>query len=92
MTYEIIVLYHLIGHIYCTFSISYLKSYPFGHTVPEEVRQLLLIRSFIIMRYAVLLWLLLILSIINMAFAVCIPKKIHRIFVFLFRALIFDSE
>ena len=38
------------------------------------------------------LCLFLILSIINMAFAVCIPKKIHRISIFLFRALIFDSE
>ena len=26
------------------------------------------------------------------AFAVCIPKKIHSIYVFLFRAFIFESE
>ena len=34
----------------------------------------------------------LILSIISMAFAVCIPKKIHRISIFLFRAFILESE
>ena len=32
------------------------------------------------------------LSIISMAFAVCIPKKIQRISVFLFRAFILESE
>ena len=32
------------------------------------------------------------LSIISTAFAVCIPKKIHRISVFLFRAFILESE
>ena len=35
---------------------------------------------------------LLILSIISIAFAVCIPKKIHRISAFLFRAFILESE
>ena len=32
------------------------------------------------------------LSIISMAFAVCIPKKTQRISVFLFRAFILESE
>ena len=36
--------------------------------------------------------LFLILSIISTAFAVCIPKKIQRISVFLFRAFILESE
>ena len=84
--------YHLICHFYSQSSISYLKSYPFGHDVPKEACQASLNRWFIIMCYAALRCLLLILSIINMAFAVCIPKKIHRISVFLFRALILESE
>ena len=36
--------------------------------------------------------LFLIFSIISMAFAVCIPKKIHSISVFLFLAFILESE
>ena len=42
--------------------------------------------------HAALAVLFLIFSIISMAFAVCIPKKIHRISVFLFRAFILESE
>ena len=42
--------------------------------------------------HAALTALFLILSIISTAFAVCIPKKIHRISVFLFRAFILESE
>lgn len=83
--------YHLICHFYYIFSLPDLKSYPFGHDVLEEARQLLLIVS-LYSCYAAFFCLFLILSIIKMAFAVCIPKKIHRISVFLFRALTFDSE
>ena len=42
--------------------------------------------------HAALAVLFLIFSIISMAFAVCIPKKIHSISVFLFLAFILESE
>ena len=42
--------------------------------------------------HAALAVLLVTLSIISTAFAVCIPKKIHRISVFLFRAFTLESE
>ena len=62
-----------------------------GHDVPEEVCRLLLILS-VKSCHAALTVLFLTLSIISAAFAVCIPKKIHRISVFLFRAFILVSE
>lgn len=79
---------HLVCHFYCNISISFLKILfvwawcsARSLTTPSD-------RFFIIMYYVALLCLLLILSIINMEFAVCIPKKIHRNSVFLFHALI----
>ena len=65
--------------------------YPTEHDAPEEVFGLLLhlpVKSY----HAAFTVLFLILSIISTAFAVCIPKKIHRISVFLFLAFILESE
>lgn len=66
-------------------------SYQTGHDVPEDVRWPLLILS-VKSCHAALTVLFLILPVISMTFAVCIPKKIHRISVFLFLAFILASE
>lgn len=82
---------HLICHFYCNLLYLLHQSSPARHAAPEEAFRLLLIVS-VKLCHAALLSLLLILSIISTAFAVCIPKKIHSISVFLFRAFILESE
>ena len=82
---------HFICHFYCHFSEFSHILLSAGHDVPEEVRRPLLIFS-VKSYHAAFTALFLTLSIISMALAVCIPKKIQRISVFLFRAFILESE
>ena len=91
VSYEDVSRNHPICHFSYKSLISYSNSHQFGHEVPEEVIRLLLILS-VKSCHAALFSLFLILSIISTAFAVCIPKKIHRISVFLFHAFILESE
>ena len=82
---------HFICYFYFNFPVFYRINLSGDHDVPEEVRRPLLILS-VKSCHAALFSLFLIFSIISTAFAVCIPKKIHRISVFLFRAFILESE
>ena len=85
---KVIVHTHFICHFYSPILTQF---YPTEHDAPEEVFGLLLhlpVKSY----HAAFTVLFLILSIISTAFAVCIPKKIHRISVFLFLAFILESE
>ena len=95
MAYELIMVYYGLSSsyaiFYCHFSVFSSKNYPTGHGAPEEVRRPLLIFS-LKSYHAAFTALFLTLSIISMALAVCIPKKIQRISVFLFRAFILESE
>jgi len=65
--------------------------YATGHDVPEEVWWPLLI-LWVKSSHAAITVLFLIISIIRMAFAVSIARKIHSISVFLFLALILESD
>ena len=82
---------HFICRFYCYFFVFSYILFPAGHDSTEEVRCPLLILS-VKSCHAALIALFLILSIISRAFVVCIPKKIHRISVFLFRAFILEGK
>lgn len=89
MAYEVIMIYHLHMSLLLSFFRAF-THYPAGYNAPEEVWRSLLplvnkIMSCSFNNFVPVF------SIIVLAFAVCIPKKIHRISVFLFRAFTQES-
>ena len=91
MAYEVIMVYHLRMPFFIAIFLCFLKK--LSDRTWRSGRSLTTSSDFSLKSYhAAFTALFLTLSIISMALAVCIPKKIQRISVFLFRAFILESE